>query len=319
MRSLTSIKRKIIQIYNSIFGSKKDLPKTYSYIAVIYHSRDMDGWTSGAILQKKYPGCTLIGYDYGEPMPQIPRRTEYIIIVDVCMEPMEMRQLATFGYMGLTYIDHHTSSIEKFDEDIQQHGTYKVGRVFSQPGQKIAACELTWKHCFPHDEIPLYVELIGSQDSNRETPRYETTARDLLIEGFKIQKGFISPETCPEWILTQQIDALSMTYIERQLRTTQLYEYAKEHAFPAMVASKIAICLETDQFHPSTFAGVYDEKIHHIMVAFKKREKDWVVSIYSAKSEINAADIAKQFGGGGHSYAAGFQTKDVHKILKQDW
>lgn len=315
---MSSLTYKLIQLYNRIFGKNKNIPKTYNYISVIYHSRDMDGWTSGAILKKKYPGCTLIGYDYGEAMPDIPLQTTYIIIVDVCMEPQQMRKLASIGKLGLTYIDHHESSIEKFNDDIVANGNYKVGRVFSLPGQRIAACELTWKHCFRDIEVPLYVELIGSVDSNRETDRYPTMPRDLMVQGFQT-KGFISPETCPEWILTQQIDTLSMSYADAKLRDTALYQYAKDNAFPAMIAHKLAICLETDHFHPSSFVGVYDEAIHSIMIAFKKRSDEWVCSIYSAKSDVNAADIAKQFGGGGHSYAAGFQTKDINKILKQDW
>lgn len=292
--------------------------KDYNYITVIYHSRDMDGWISGAILQKKYPGCTLIGYDYGDAMPSIPKRTTYIIIVDVCMEPQQMRELAAMATYGITYIDHHESSIEKIKNDIIANRQYSIGRVFSKPGEKIAACELTWKHCFPGIEIPLYIELIGSQDSNRESTRYPIMPRDLMIQGFQA-KGFVSPETCPEWILTQQTDTLSMSYVAQKLRTTELYQYAKENAFPAMIAKKIAICLETDHFHPSSFAGVYDEAVHNVMVAFKKKNDEWICSIYSAKTEENAADIAKQFGGGGHAYAAGFQTKDIHSILKQDW
>ncbi len=33
----------------------------------IYHSADLDGFTSGAIIKRKYPNAKMIGYDYGNP------------------------------------------------------------------------------------------------------------------------------------------------------------------------------------------------------------------------------------------------------------
>jgi len=36
--------------------------------------------------------------------------------------------------------------------------------------------------------------------------------------------------------------------------------------------------------------------------------KKWRVSLYTTKKEINVGEIAKKFGGGGHTSAAGFIT-----------
>ena len=68
----------------------------------IYHSADLDGYSSAAIVKRKYPFVELIGYDYGKPMTAIDAIPdgEDIIIVDVsiCMDkafPMrEMEALA---------------------------------------------------------------------------------------------------------------------------------------------------------------------------------------------------------------------------------
>jgi hypothetical protein len=57
----------------------------------ICHSRDLDGYTSGAILKLKYPEIKLIGYDYGQPIPwdQIPVG-EAVIMADVSLPMSDM-------------------------------------------------------------------------------------------------------------------------------------------------------------------------------------------------------------------------------------
>ena len=34
-----------------------------------YHSKDLDGWCSGAIVKKAHPDCVMIGIDYGDSFP----------------------------------------------------------------------------------------------------------------------------------------------------------------------------------------------------------------------------------------------------------
>ena len=35
----------------------------------IYHSADLDGVCSGAIMRRAFPEATMLGYDYGQPFP----------------------------------------------------------------------------------------------------------------------------------------------------------------------------------------------------------------------------------------------------------
>jgi oligoribonuclease NrnB/cAMP/cGMP phosphodiesterase (DHH superfamily) len=50
----------------------------------VYHNRDLDGFTSGAIIKLKYPDAKMIGYDYGQPFEQ-EVTGEPIIMADVSL------------------------------------------------------------------------------------------------------------------------------------------------------------------------------------------------------------------------------------------
>ena len=47
------------------------------------------------------------------------------------------------------------------------------------------------------------------------------------------------------------------------------------------------------------------------MLSFIWRKGQWTVSLYSTKSDIDVSIIAKNYGGGGHKGASGFQCKEL--------
>jgi len=55
-----------------------------SNIIVYYHNKDMDGYTSGAILKYKYPKAELIGWDYVDEVPDSEMlRNKEVILIDI--------------------------------------------------------------------------------------------------------------------------------------------------------------------------------------------------------------------------------------------
>lgn len=58
----------------------------------IYHSRDLDGYACGAIIKKKYPEATLIGFDYGQGLQKLLdliSRDDEVIMADVSLPKSE--------------------------------------------------------------------------------------------------------------------------------------------------------------------------------------------------------------------------------------
>lgn len=145
----------------------------------IYHSIDLDGWMSAAIVKhwhmnylhsivnkiEKVNTLDFIGYNYGQPIPDL---SEYdkVIMCDISFSNkggVAQEMIDLFGMNTLTdkrfiWIDHHDSSINLYYKntiDYFIHGSLNV---------HYAACELTWMYFFPDEPIPEIVRLLGRYD-----------------------------------------------------------------------------------------------------------------------------------------------------------
>lgn len=151
--------------------------------ACVYHSIDLDGWMSAAIVKhwfkNTYPNLAsisnsdtdehsirppdelstgeslyFIGYNYGQPIPDL---SEYdkIIMVDISFPKDEMVKLTT----KLVWIDHHISAIN--DNTCNDGIITPYGQVEGLRDTKFATCELAWKYFFPGVAMPELVRLLG--------------------------------------------------------------------------------------------------------------------------------------------------------------
>jgi hypothetical protein len=127
----------------------------------VHHNKDLDGYSSGAIVKRKFPDCELIGWDYGNPVPEIPKGSK-LIIIDICFPMEDMMKLADEN--DVTWIDHHLSQKVEFDILVDERKD-KITYVY-QLG--IAACEIGWKHFFPDEKLPAAILLLGEYDTWRK-------------------------------------------------------------------------------------------------------------------------------------------------------
>ncbi len=137
-------------------------------IHCFYHSSDLDGHCSGAIVKYKFPEAQMHSINYGQQFAwdKVNTKEDVIIMVDFSLQPfVEMAKLYTEFGDRLIWIDHHISAVEeaknwKDGEDNKSlndkiNGLRMVG---------LAGCELTWKHFFPEIEMPNAVRLLGRYD-----------------------------------------------------------------------------------------------------------------------------------------------------------
>ena len=296
----------------------------------IYHNKDLDGYTSGAIVAKwhdeinDYPDnvgkgeLKLIGYDYSEKFPwdQIPAG-EKIIMIDVSLKMPEMCKLSVHSGQQLTWIDHHISAINEYNN----YKDSELAMITAVLQDGIAACEIGWEYFFNKIEIPKSVKLLGKYDTWRNNDKVEWN-NEILPFQFGMRQICNSPESFPS-ILFQHPE-LSFHKIEQIINNgNAIVNYqesvneslCKKSAFETEFEGYRAICLNAGMISNETFKSVYDETKHDIMVGFQFDGNTWTFSLRATKAEVNCSEIAKKHGGGGHKGAAGFQSKNLIDIL----
>ena len=83
-----------------------------------YHSADLDGHCSGAIVKLKYPDCEMIGINYGDIIDiNNIHQDEEVFMVDFCLQPFD-GMLELNKKAKLYWIDHHAKG--SIDEAFQR-------------------------------------------------------------------------------------------------------------------------------------------------------------------------------------------------------
>lgn len=282
-----------------------------------YHSKDMDGSFSGAVVKYKYPDIELRGWDYRDEVPSFESMEGYdeVILIDITFPFDILQELGT--RTKLTVIDHHVSFKKQVDDF-----PFPVSFEYIYD-DKLSACELGFKHYFGY--IPPIVELVGKYDTWRAngTPEWETSVLPLkyFLYG-KVNKPedvkdywFISAEELYyEDILDEMIEiGKSIMEYEKKMDESKTTSYA----FETEVYNGLkALCINTNFMSSDTLASKFDSSKHDLMIGFAYNGRNWGISLRSVKGGVNVSEIAKARGGGGHENASGFQVDTFEDIFK---
>lgn len=132
-------------------------------IHCMFHSQDLDGHCSGAIVKYRFPEAVMHPINYGDEFPwhEIQRDDE-VYMVDFCLQPRSLMRRLVDSFGTLHYIDHHADAVKEMRHMCGPNGLAYMGRDCL--GEK-AACELTWEYLFPDRPVPLAVKLLSLYDS----------------------------------------------------------------------------------------------------------------------------------------------------------
>jgi nanoRNase/pAp phosphatase (c-di-AMP/oligoRNAs hydrolase) len=276
----------------------------------IYHSKDLDGLCSGAIIRKAYPDAKMIGWDYGQPLPVIDG-TEDVIMADISFPMPEMLRITKLLGSRLTIIDHHL----RFINEYILNTAFVEERAICNLDTSKSACELTWEHFFLPLATPEWITLLGKWDTWRSAalPEWDELVkpfqygmRSLItkIEDFEDYLGEVEEVT--------EKGRLVINYVE----TNDAYT-CQHNAFEINFKGYRAICINLPGISTDTFKSVYNEQKHDIMLGFSYTGKFWKVSMRSIKA-IDVSLLASEYkNGGGHFHAAGFEVANINEIIKQ--
>lgn len=293
---------------------KIKIPKDDKNIAILYHSSDLDGKSSCAIVLKKHPNATIFPVDYGIPLPDLSYFSK-VIIVDFCIKPFtEMLKLAKTK--DLIWIDHHADVVKEAEKlNFKCKGLRRIGQ---------AGCELTWQYFF-QESIPEAITLLGRYDvwdleyNEKVVPfQYGMRARNndptdpiwstLFANFYKVNE--VISDICRVGERVKQYDQ-------------ELCKFRTRATFDIEIGNLRAICMNTIDKGSSLFEFCYDPKKHDLMIRFCRMKEQWDFSFYTTKKEVDCIKIAKELLGqkaGGHKEASGgglaLNATEIHPVIK---
>ena len=278
----------------------------------IYHSKDLDGIASAAILKRKFPDIILHPFDNGEKLDlSIYESEQPVIMVDIALPTYrDMLDVHNWSKWDFTWIDHHKSSIDKFNAEIADD--YALNRFKEHTRVGTAACELCWEYFFPEEPLPKAIRLLSKYDvwnKDREWP-------NVMAFQFGVRAICKSPDTFPKYLFEEDpfID-IDILIIDGKLildyQKIQDERLCHSSAFERNFEGYRLLCLTGCGVGSNTFKTAYNPDKHDLLCSFYYNGSYWKYSLYCMDDkDIDASLVAIKYGGGGHKKACGFETKE---------
>ena len=296
----------------------------------IWHSRDLDGMMSAAIVMLWYEktygdlnGLVLIGWDYGDPIPAL-MTDRPVIMVDISFPLDEMKRISKNANGSLIWIDHHKSAILEFLKDdtilSEQWLTAELPKMgIGEELELVGACELTWRKYFPDSEMPEIVRLLGCYDSfrhkgtkeSRKVFEFQYAARAFLTDPESCYSSLKHTWTKDGYVLWFDMGAAILQYLK--VEANSIYKNRMEYNFEGL---KIA-AINRERFNPSSYDIDYHSDGYDAFMCYNRmKDGRWTFSIYNENSEVDVSVLAKSQGGGGHARAAGWVSANLQFLSK---
>lgn len=279
----------------------------------IYHIADHDGKGSAAIVKSVYPEIELLGlnHDMEIPYDEILKHDK-VIVCDISLPIDFMFELNE--KIDFTWIDHHISVIEQYDEKIKEgfpqiKGIRRVGT---------AALVLCWEYFYPSKPLPLGIKLLGLNDI------YDLKDKRVRPFEYAMQALGVNRPTEKIWqeLIHNEVNINEMVEKGRAILAyirNRNYKLVRGQAFVSELDGYKCICANMPQGYSEFYDSLDNIKDFDVMVNFFMNKKNrWNLSFYTAKDDVDVSRIAAKFGGGGHAKAAGASSlKELPDFLQK--
>jgi oligoribonuclease NrnB/cAMP/cGMP phosphodiesterase (DHH superfamily) len=283
-------------------------------IILIYYHDDNDGCCAAAVAGNSYErnefAIKFVAINYGKESwsEEEIEGAERVWLLDFTSDKMD--EFVNVCGSKLTWIDHHKTAIEKFP-DLWSSSSIPGIRSIEK-----AACVLTWEYTHPDDtQPPVTVAYIGDKDMWK----FEHSETKAFSAGFSLMVK--TPEDTTWDVLLGSVseyeDTVSkMISIGELLLESQNYKIQKSfergvdctfHNWKARLVNTTGNISELGEF-------IYKKPEYDIAIMWQAVEDMVVFSLRSDSGNPGSpdcAEIARQYGGGGHKNAAGFQKKNM--------
>jgi oligoribonuclease NrnB/cAMP/cGMP phosphodiesterase (DHH superfamily) len=283
-------------------------------IKVYYHSGDLDGFCSGAIVKHTFPNAEMYPINYGDEFPfDDIGINDIVYMVDFSLPTLDMQEVNGRCDLNLIWIDHHIGAIR----DYEQNGLYTL---LGLRESGVAACELTWKYFYINKEVPIFIRLLSLYDVwNHDDKEFDWDFIEQFQYGFKA--GSRDPRddiqfwenwfNTVNWGENGQIRSVETTsgsgkliqsYVEDRFKST-----LKDRSYKVDWEGYKCLVVNSDPYIANFMTRSKEFEGCDIAINYANRKgKSWEVSLRAVRDNIDLSELAKKYGGNGHKKAAGF-------------
>jgi oligoribonuclease NrnB/cAMP/cGMP phosphodiesterase (DHH superfamily) len=272
---------------------------------------DFDGICAGAIVKYKYPDTIMHPIDYGYPFPwdEIDK-DDTVYMVDFSLEPFsEMEKLNSL--CKLEFIDHHKTVIEELEN--------KNCHIPGLRVNGIGACHLTWMYLFPDEKVPKSVFWLGKYDVwqlNEDIIDFQY-GMNAVAEGYTVPGSNF-------WVKLFTGESEIQT-IKNNGRIIRVYEEQRDKqrvrscSFERTLFGKyFSLCCSTSGKTSSRlFDSVENRDKYDLLCWFSTMTNGkWKITLCTENPDIDAGEICKALGGGGHKAIGGVSNiEDLERFF----
>lgn len=270
---------------------------------VIYHGDCYDGFTAAWVASRAMPGCELHAGKYGEPPPDV--RGRRVFIVDFSY-PRDVMIRMEREALSLLVLDHHKTAEEACR-----------GLYFCIFDMDRSGAGMGWDHWFPGKPRPWLVDRVEDRDLWRF--RFDDTKQIHALVA-------ATPMTLDNWYA---LDALTIddarergsailgyidTSISKAVQESRVIRWGEGVGDPGLCVAALNVTYQNASETADVMLKRHPEA-DFSMSYFQRRDGRWQYSLRS-RTNFDVSAVAKQFGGGGHAQAAGFDTHELLGFLQ---
>ena len=258
--------------------------KTY----VLYHGHCADGFGGAYAAWKRLrDGAEYVPVQYGNPMPSLPDGAR-VYIIDFSYRRPEMLALKE-RCPDLTVLDHHKTAQAELD-----------GLEFAIFDMDKSGAMLAWEHFHPGRPAPALIRYVQDRDLWRWAL---PASREVSAALWSYPQDFWVWERLSVAKLAKEGAAI-LRYMQQQ--TEMICSQAREQeigGYRVPVVNATSLWSEVGEelirrYPEAPFAAAYYETATGL--------RKWSLR---SRGEFDVSEVARQFGGGGHRNAAGFEER----------
>lgn len=287
----------------------------------VLHHDDMDGKAAANCVYQQFRNQLKLEdffeMSYTTKFPIKECKDEIVFVVDFSIQDSNYKQFEELykNSKDLIYIDHHKTTIETINKYPWMRNIKGLVKE-NISGAALTYMYLKYGKIVPLEKIPLYLRYIDDFDCWK-----------LKLDGvMEFKYGVETHNYDPCSIFWDTFIECTYKDIERIIKEgTIVARYNKfqfknlrdKYAYESKYDGKSVLIINADGF-----SQLFGEKLkeYDFCCLWNYTGKEYSYSIYSDQNKENPVDcslIAKQYGGGGHPGASGFQTKELVEWCKK--